>query len=150
MKTSKHEEAVQKFLAENPTWANRGLRKTINLILEDLEDVGFDYSLGFIPDAFEIDVEDRTVRLLEIDDGKRPSKRRMESLAMFIVEMHSRRFLIELHIINMITSKRTLEAGELLDYKAKEILDWEDGKFRDDYLHYQYKLERVKAGLLNC
>lgn len=149
MKTSKHEEAVQKFLAENPTWMKYGFKKKINKALEDLKDNGFDCPLGFAPYAFEIDVEDYTVRLLEIYDGKRPSKRRMESLAMFIVEMHSRRFLIELHTINLITGRQTLEAGELLDYKAKEILDWEDGKFRDDYLHYQYKLEKVKAGLLD-
>lgn len=146
---NKHSEAINQFLAENPTWMKYGFRKKINKALEDLKDGGFDYPIGFTPYAFEIDVEDYTVRLLEIDGGKRISKCRTESLATFIVEMHGRRFFVELHIINISTGKRTLEAGELLDYYAKEILDWEDGKFRDDYLHYQYKLEKVKAGLLD-
>jgi hypothetical protein len=121
MKTSKHEEAVQKFLAENPMWANRGLRKTINLILEDLEDVGFDNSLGFIPDAFEIDLESRTIRLLEIEGGNRISKAKMEKLAFFAWDMDCRAWFTELHIISLITGARSKVTDDELIHKCHEI-----------------------------
>lgn len=116
-----HEKAIQEFLAENPTWTNRGLRKTINLILEDLEDVGFDGSLGFIPDAFEIDLESRTIRLLEIEGSNRISKAKMEKLAFFAWDMDCRAWFTELHIISLITGARSKVTDDELIHKCHEI-----------------------------
>lgn len=120
---NKHGEEIDRFLVENPTWGKYGLRKTINLILEDLEDEGFDNSLGFVPDAFEIDLENKTIRLLEIEGSSRITKSKMESIAMFAFEMDCRMWFTELHIINLITGARSkVTDDELLDLSLKIII----------------------------
>lgn len=120
---NKHSEAINQFLAENPTWMKYGLRKRINGILEDLEDEGLHNSLGFVPDAFEIDLENKTIRLLEIEDGSRITKRKMESIAFFAFEMDCRMWFTELHIISLITGARSkVTDDELIDLSFEIII----------------------------
>lgn len=120
---NEHSDAIDQFMAENPTWKKYGLRKTINLILEDLEDEGFENSLGFVPDAFDIDLENKTIRLLEIEGSSRITKRKMESIAMFAFDMDGRMWFTELHIINLITGARSkVTDDELLELSLKIII----------------------------
>lgn len=118
---NKHSEAIDQFLAENPMWMKYGLRKTINGILEDFETDGFHNNLGFVPDAFEIDVESKTVRLLEVEGSNRISKVKMEKLAFFAWDMDCRSWFTELHIISLITGARSKVTDDELIGKCYEI-----------------------------
>jgi len=119
---TKHEEAIQQFLADNPKWERFGLRKSLNKALG--KGCEFDLYLGFIPDAFEIDAENKIVRLLEVEGSSRVSKKKMNTICQFAFEIDSREWFTELHLISLITGARSKVTDDELTLMAlKGIFD---------------------------
>lgn len=127
---TKHEEAIQKFLADNPKWERFGLRKALNKAIG--EGCEFEWNLGFIPDAFEIDAENQTVRLLEVEGSCRVSKAKMNTICQFAFEADSREWFTELHLISLITGARSKVTDDELIWMALEgICDAAKGMLMD-------------------
>jgi hypothetical protein len=74
-----HERVICAFLSEHPSWRRKGLRTAINAAMTHDEDV-LHTPLGFIPDAFLVDANTRTVGLLEVDGYSAMTPRKMELL----------------------------------------------------------------------
>ena len=104
----KHENKIQDFLAAHSLWERYDLRKKLNAVL-DKEETANVMLLGFIPDAFQIDILKRTVRLLEVDGHSYTDKDKMRLIAEFWYEMDSRSWSVELHTIYLFTG-----AGSIL------------------------------------
>lgn len=118
----KHEEAIQQFLADNPKWERFGLRKSLNKALG--KGCEFELNLGFIPDAFEIDAENKIVRLLEVEGSSRVSKNKMNTICQFAFEVDSREWFTELHLISLITGARSkVTDDELIDMSWEPYRD---------------------------
>ena len=98
----KHEQAIQDFLISNSTWERYELRKKLNNIF-DLEETGRLDALGFIPDAFEIDKPNNTVRLLEVDGHSYTDPEKMDLICEFWYDMDARSWLVELHTLHLFT-----------------------------------------------
>jgi hypothetical protein len=76
---SKHEQIIMDFMAKNPSWERFKLREMLNKTFKDVEkeEYGSDFNkeewvepfpvLNYIPDGFYIDIENKTLHLLEVD-----------------------------------------------------------------------------------
>ena len=76
---SKHEKIIVDFMAENLNWERFRLREMLNKTFKDIEkeEYGNDFNkeewedpfpvLNYIPDGFYIDIENKTLHLLEVD-----------------------------------------------------------------------------------
>jgi len=81
---SDHEEIIVDFINKNPSWKRYKLRQSINESFRSLEDEEIWYEplplINYIPDAFHIDKENRTVHLLEVDGTSGTNKRKLERM----------------------------------------------------------------------
>jgi hypothetical protein len=100
---SKHEQTVQDFLISHPVWERHELRKKLNKMFEADETLGLN-ALGFIPDAFEIDKSNNTVRLLEVDGHSYTDPKKMGLISEFWYDMDARSWFVELHTIHLFTN----------------------------------------------
>ena len=81
-----HEQIIVDFVSARPTWKRYELRKNIGEAFKYLEiqegTLENDWenpisNLGYIPDAFNIDIENRKVNLLEVDGTSATNKRKL-------------------------------------------------------------------------
>jgi hypothetical protein len=81
---NEHEKIIVDFINKNPGWKRYKLRKSINEAIRTLDDDGEWYEpfplVNYIPDAFYVDKENRTVHLLEVDGTSGTSKRKLERM----------------------------------------------------------------------
>ena len=107
---NKHEQIIVNFMRENPTWKRYKLRFELNKIFRQLsqEEYGEDFSeegweriplLYYIPDGFEIDIANRTLNLLEVDDTSALSKQKARNLVNFWWALDDRNWFITLKSI---------------------------------------------------
>jgi hypothetical protein len=99
----KHEDKIQEFLREQPLWERYNLRKKLNAVFAKEETFGIPL-LGFIPDAFQIDAQNCTVRLLEVDGHSYTDNDKMFLIAEFWYEMDARNWSVELHTVHLFTN----------------------------------------------
>lgn len=107
MKTP-HEQAIRTFLKDKPNWERTGLRKKLNCVLDSMDEVPFEHSLGFIPDAFCIEANEKRVQLLEVEDGCPLRLSKMERVYWFWELMDARGWWVTLTICNMRTGGTTV------------------------------------------
>jgi hypothetical protein len=113
---SQHEQVICKFLLDNPSWERHQLRKKINKIFEQEEYVGVSL-LGFVPDAFKIDAEKRTVQLLEVDGHSYSKPNKVTLICNFWYEMDARSWFVELQTIHLFTGAKSYLKDNDLAYK---------------------------------
>ncbi len=127
---TKHEQAISDFLAANPTWRKNKFRSTLNeeLGAEEIEHVSA--NLGFIPDAYEIDVPNTTVRLLEVDGSSYTKVQKLRRIAVFALELDDRSWFTELHTIHLVTgAKSMLTDADLCRHAFNFICEDAQNKF---------------------
>lgn len=107
-KVREHEKTIDNFLAARPTWAKHGFRGALNKHLESEEIEPVAANLGFIPDAYEIDTANATVRLLEVDGSSYTKKEKLRRIAAFAWELDARMWFTELHTIQLFTGARSV------------------------------------------
>ena len=74
-----HESAINEFVLSMPSWSRSRLRKRLNDVLDDDPMP----SLGFVPDAFELDTANKTVRLLEVDGSSYVNAKKLQTICEF-------------------------------------------------------------------
>ncbi len=99
---SNHEQTIRDFLSSHPTWERTQLRKKLNDIFNEQEELDIS-KLGFVPDGFEIHVESQTVRLLEVDGHSYTKPEKMTLISDFWYEMDTRSWTVELHTVHLFT-----------------------------------------------
>jgi hypothetical protein len=104
---SKHEQAIQEFLTSHLTWERYQLRQKLNNMFDAEETAGLN-ALGFIPDAFEIDKLNKTVRLLEVDGHSYTDSKKMGLICEFWYDMDARSWLVELHTLHLFTGASSI------------------------------------------
>jgi len=112
-----HELVIQDFLAKNPGWRKNGLRKEINAVM------GYDVvgRLGFIPDAFQIDVDAQCVRLLEVDGESHTLPEKLSLMCDLWMCLDSLSWSMELTTINLFTGSVAITS----DLQFTKL--WHDG-----------------------
>jgi len=118
-----HELVIQDFLAKNPGWRKNGLRKEINAVM------GYDVvgPLGFIPDAFQIDVDAQYVRLLEVDGESHTLPEKLARMCDLWFCLDSLSWSMELITINLFTGSKAITS----DLQFTKL--WHDGI--ENYVH---------------
>lgn len=140
MPSERHQQLIKDFLAENVGWKTSGLRKELNKSLYKLykeddtvepEDrmsyeefvdlVGMD-ALSYIPDAFKVDTENKTVHLLEVDGHSRMSKRKAHAIDPLWWFLDCEEWFATLTVIDVSTGgKYTLDDADICDYLYREV-----------------------------
>jgi hypothetical protein len=103
----KHEDKIQEFLRGHLLWERYNLRKKLNVMFDKEETLGVPL-LGFIPDAFQIDAPNCTVRLLEVDGHSYTDNDKMFLIAEFWYEMDVRSWFVELHTVHLFTNATSI------------------------------------------
>jgi hypothetical protein len=103
---SQHEQVICKFLLDHSSWDRHQLRKKINKIFEQEETDGVPL-LGFVPDAFKIDANKRTVQLLEVDGHSYSKPNKVTLICNFWYEMDVRNWFVEFQTIHLFTGSKS-------------------------------------------
>ena len=100
MNPSAHKLAIHRFVVSNPSWHISRLKKRLNDVLDDPMP-----ALGFVPDAFELDTANKTVRLVEVDGSSYVNAKKLQTICEFWFELDCRGWFCELHILQLFTKK---------------------------------------------
>lgn len=114
---TKHEKVLDELIADDPRWKKAGLKKAFEKALTEAEDIveededfkyEFPHHLGFIPDAFQVNKETRTVVMLEIEDKSVLDKNKMRRIAEFAFGVDCYSWFCELHVHNVLLGKTSV------------------------------------------
>ena len=113
-----HEQKIQEFVILHPNWQRTNLRKNLNKIFKNIEDDDEGIPLlKFIPDAYEIDVSMRIVRLLEVDGTSYTNSEKIIHICNFWFEMDCRSWFVELQTIHLFTGSTSIMNDDDLTQK---------------------------------
>jgi hypothetical protein len=116
---TKHNETIAQFLAANPSWHLVGLRSKLNSIF----DAAPIHHLGFIPDAFQIDVDHKTVRLLEVDGESFMRQKKLTRVCDLWFVLDCLDWFCELTTVDLLTGAKSVLSDEQLAYHWHEGCD---------------------------
>ena len=132
-------------MKKNSRWKKAGLRKAVDKALyedsfggyEDGEWASpFQSHLGFIPDAFWVRPDKRTVALLEVEDTSAIDKVKLERIVNFWFGLDCESWSCEVHIYNVMLGKMII----LTDNDLARL--FHDG--------IEEKIARQKSGVQQC
>jgi hypothetical protein len=107
---TKHNQTIAQFIAADSAWQLVGLRRKLNAIFDDAPI----HQLGFIPDAFQIDVDHKTVRLLEVDGESFMRQKKLTRVCDLWFVLDCLDWFCELTTVDLLTGAKSVLSDEQL------------------------------------